>query len=373
MPLTSIRNWYGKYERPISSLSLIGGFVFDALTLKRVDLFWENLWVIGHLLIVGACIVLIQAIEPKTEEGETVRAALAKAAANPSSLHFWLTNLQQFFYGGIWSTYLVFYFRSSDVWASWPFLALLALSFWANEALKRQFVRLTFQVTLYFLAIYCFAIFILPVILHRIGPGIFVLSGAASLALVSAFIWLIYRTSKNEIFGRKLMYVLIGAIFLVVNALYFIKVLPPIPLSLKDAGVYYSVLRNPDGNFETLGEENEWTNYFKLYQPFDYLPGKPVVVYSAVFAPNGLNLKIYHEWQKLDPKTGDWLTTDKVALKVSGGRDNGFRTFSQKLSGLSEGKWRVNIITSDGLTIGRVRFNLTAAKDLPKVIQETKF
>ncbi len=60
--LSKIRSWYGKYERPISSLSLIGGFVFDALTLKRVDLFWENFWVIGHLVIVGTCIVLINAI-----------------------------------------------------------------------------------------------------------------------------------------------------------------------------------------------------------------------------------------------------------------------------------------------------------------------
>ena len=32
------RSWYGRFERPISSLSLIAGFVFDALTLKRVDL-----------------------------------------------------------------------------------------------------------------------------------------------------------------------------------------------------------------------------------------------------------------------------------------------------------------------------------------------
>jgi len=37
MVINRLKNWYGKYERPISSLSLIGGFVFDALTLRRVD------------------------------------------------------------------------------------------------------------------------------------------------------------------------------------------------------------------------------------------------------------------------------------------------------------------------------------------------
>src|SRR6201995_3082223 len=89
---TKARDWYGKFERPISSLSLIGGFVFDALTLKRVDLFLENFWVLAHLAIVGVCIVLVHAIE-KNEGDEH----------NPSKLHFWLVNIQQSFYGGIWS------------------------------------------------------------------------------------------------------------------------------------------------------------------------------------------------------------------------------------------------------------------------------
>ena len=167
-----LKTWYAKYERPISSISLIGGFVFDALTLKRVDLFWENFWVVAHIVIVGACIVLINAIDVKAEGDDsgadpsagvlTKEEALAKAATNPSKFHFWLTNIQQFFYGGIWSTFLVFYFRSSDIAVSWPFLAILALSFWANESLKRHFVRLTFQISLFFLAVFCFAIFLIP-------------------------------------------------------------------------------------------------------------------------------------------------------------------------------------------------------------------
>ncbi len=65
-----IKTWYGKYERPVSSLSLIGGFVFDAITLKRVDLFWENFWVIARLAIVGTCIVLVHAMEKS--EGDVV-------------------------------------------------------------------------------------------------------------------------------------------------------------------------------------------------------------------------------------------------------------------------------------------------------------
>ena len=360
--VAKLRSWYGKYERPISSLSLIGGFVFDALTLKRVDLFWENLWVVVHLVIVGTCIVLIHAIDK--EEG---------AEANPSKLHFWLTNIQQFFYGGIWSTFLVFYFRSSDITASWPFLLILALSFWANEALKRNFIRLTFQISLFFLAIYSFAIFLVPVLLHKIGTPIFILSGIASLAFIALFLLLIDAVSKGKTKeSRSWVLSSIVGITILVNALYFLDFLPPIPLSVKDAGVYYSVQRNSEGNYVLVGEKPTWRNYVELYPDFHGLVGQPIFAYSAVFAPPGLNVTIVHEWQHLDTKTGKWVTLDRVSLKVNGGRDGGFRTFSEKKFNLSTGKWRVNVLTTTGQVMGRIRFNLITAGALPKVVEKVE-
>jgi hypothetical protein len=63
-----IRNWYGRFERPLSSASLVGGFVFNILTLKRVDLFLEKFWVIAHLLVVAVCIVWLNRIENDNED-----------------------------------------------------------------------------------------------------------------------------------------------------------------------------------------------------------------------------------------------------------------------------------------------------------------
>jgi hypothetical protein len=361
MVIAKFRNWYGKYERPISSLSLIGGFVFDALTLKRVDLFWENFWVIGHLVIVGVCIVLINALE-KNEGDE----------ANPSKLHFWLTNVQQFFYGGIWSTFLVFYFRSSDIAAGWPFLLILTLAFWANESLKRHFVRLIFQVSLFYLALFSFAIFLVPVLLHQLGAETFILSGAVSLVFIALFLLLIWRVSGKQFKENKLMlFGSIAGIFALVNVLYFTNLIPPIPLSLKDAGVYYSINRNGQGDYVSLGEIRTWRDYFKLYPDFHELTGQPVFVYSAVFSPPGLNISISHEWQHQDPKTGKWVTIDQISLTVVGGRDGGFRTYSEKTFNLTPGHWRVNVLTTRGQVIGRVRFNLVMADALPKVEQKS--
>src|SRR5271154_587865 len=77
--LRNIEGWYARFERPISSASLVGGFVFDALTLHRVDTFRENLWVIVHLVVVGACIVLVNRQEHR-----------AGGADDSPRMRFWL-------------------------------------------------------------------------------------------------------------------------------------------------------------------------------------------------------------------------------------------------------------------------------------------
>ena len=207
------RNWYGRFERPISSISLITGFLFDAITLKRVDTLWENLWVLGHLLIVGVFIILIH-VKEKEEDDEK----------NPSKAHFWYVNILQFFFGGILSTYLVFYFRSADIFVTWPFIAMLLGAFIANESLKRYYVRLSFQISLFFLSIYAFAIFIIPVLMHRIGADVFILSGIVSLIFIIIFLLILFHFANDKFNeNKKVIWSLVIGIFAVVNYLYFIN------------------------------------------------------------------------------------------------------------------------------------------------------
>lgn len=368
--LSRIKNWYGKYERPISSLSLIGGFVFDALTLKRVDLFWENFWVVAHLFIVGTCIVLVHAIEQKPEGDDPAAIALAKAAANPSKAHFWLVNILQFFFGGILSTYLVFYFRSSDIAVSWPFLLILALCFWANEALKRHFVRLIFQISLFYLSLFSFAIFLVPVVAHQIGAWMFILSGIVSMAAIALFLLIIRYTSRKEFEqSKKAVYAAIAGIFALVNVLYFANLIPPIPLSLKDGGVYHSLKRNSSGNYAVGAEEQGWRRFITLYPDYHKAPGEPVFVYSAIFSPPALDITVIHEWQYKDSATKNWKTTNRFNLPIVGGRDGGFRTFSEKFN-IAPGHWRVNVLTTRGQVIGRIRFNVVLVDARPAVMQE---
>lgn len=347
---------YARYERAISSASLFGGFAFDALTLKRVDTFWENLWVLVHLLLVAACIL----VDSRANSGDEART------------HFWTVNVLQFLFGGLLSTFLVFYFRSGSLRVSWPFFLLLAAAFLANEKLKHRLARLDFQISFFFLSLFAFAIFIVPVIVHAIGRLVFLLSGAISLILLWVFLRLLQSVGgENVQAGRKRLSGSIVAIFLAINVLYFFNFIPPIPLSLQDAAVGHSIARTPEGNYIVQSEEQGWLRVFRLEPRIHTSAGAPVYVYSAVFSPTRLNTDVVHDWQRYDEKRG-WLTTDRIALPVRGGRSGGYRTYSAK-SGLRPGAWRVSVETPSGDVLGRVRFDVLAESgDTPALKTEIK-
>lgn len=363
--LEPIRNFYGRFERPISSLSLVLGFVFDILTLKRVDTLWENSWIFGHLVILGVFIILIhiQESDPGDEK-------------NPRKVHFWYVNILQFFFGGILSAYLVFYFRSADILVSWPFILLLAFAFFANESFKRHYIRFSFQISLFFLSVYSFMIFLVPVVLHRIGAWVFLLSGFLSLIFIYLFIRILFhfikdKSSNDKLESKRMILFLILGIFAVVNLLYFTNLIPPIPLSLKDAGIYHSIHKNKDGNYYVTYEDYGWRRYFKIYEDFQETSGSPIYAYSAIFSPKGLNLTILHEWQHYDEAEKKWITESTVSLPVIGGRDGGFRTYSAR-SDLAPGFWRVNIETEQKQVIGHLRFNIILSDREPALMSAVK-
>ena len=86
--------------------------------------------------------------------------------------------------------------------------------------------------------------------------------------------------------------------------------------------------------------------------------GGSLSVYSAVFAPIQLKTNIVHIWQRYDAAAGRWRTESTVRFSIVGGREGGYRGYSIK-STPTNGRWRVNIETPEGLLIGRVAFSVT--------------
>lgn len=362
MRLKFLTSWYLRHERLISSLSMFGGFIIDSLTLRRVDLLWENLWVIGLLTIAATGVILINLYENRKDKF-SVKAS--------SIIHFWLIIIVQFAFGGLLSSFLVFYFRSATLSASWPFLLVLFSVFIFNEVLKHHYTRLVFQISVLFFSIYSFAIFIVPVIFHQIGRIMFILSGLLSLAVLAIFILCLWHISRERFReSKKLLYLAVGGITILINVLYFTNLIPPIPLSLKDAGVYHSIIRNSDGNYSATSEPQGFWDYFKSYESFNETGGQPVYVFSSIFSPTNLNTQVVHEWQHYDEATKKWMTTNKIKLSIVGGRDGGFRTYSIKII-TNPGLWRVNVQTLQGQLIGRIKFEVKNVDAVPDLITGT--
>ena len=359
--LAPVQAWYVKYERPASSVALIGGFVLDFLTLQRVDALWENSWIIFHLTVVATCIILLN--RKKATSGTL------DIQENTKS-HFWYVTAMQFSFGGLLSAFLLFYFRSSSFFVSWPFLLILALAFAANERLKQHIERTTFHISFFFLALYLFAIYIIPVLTHQMGPFMFALSGAACIVVFILFLSIL-QIVTGQMFLRghpKLLFAIIG-IFSCINILYVSNIMPPIPLSLKEGDIYHSIEKDISGSYVVLREKKTLSEYFSPYQLVHTTPGVALYAYSAVFSPTKLNTEIVHVWQRYDLEEKEWQTMSTIPLSLTGGRNGGYRTFSLK-ENMTSGKWRVSVETPKGQVVGRLYFTVVTENAPPILFTE---
>lgn len=350
------------YERYISPIGLIGGFVADNLILlKRVDV-WTTNALLGTYLIVSALgIVFINAAESGRVRSERLIALMP-----------FVPVVMQFSMGGLLSGYLSLYSRSAAFGGSWVFVVIVALLLLSNERFIRFYSRLSFQVSLYFVVLYSFFIFFLPVIFKRIGSDMFVISGALSLGLIAAFqVLLAHVAPAREKEARTAIARAVAIIFIVFNVLYFENLIPPLPLALKAGGLYHSVVHEPDGTYVLEGEEVPWYESFLRYNlTFHRVPGESAYVFTSIFAPAGLTTTIIHEWQRFDVPTNLWVTVADIPFQINGGRDAGYRGYTGKFDPAA-GKWRVNVLTPTGQIITRISFTVVDATTSPDLVQST--
>lgn len=342
--MIKIKQFFDKYERRIGLAFLVGGFIFDNLTLQRVDVLLDNLVLLSYLVVVAVSIV---AIDLKIQK-------IAYAA--PYAM--------QFAIGGLFSGFIVFYFRSAALTISWPFLLMLAVFFIGNEFLRKHYSLLAFRVGIFFIAAFSYFIFSLPVLFGRIGADLFVLSGIISLLAAAGLMYLIKKSNpEHAIKHYPLVITTVGAIYLVFNIFYFTNVIPPIPLALKEAGIYHRVERVV-GGYSALEEKRPWHDIFR--RKIHLVPGRPAYAYSAVFAPTRLESRIFHRWSYYDEKQNRWTEAGRIGFPIVGGRDGGYRGYSVK-ENVFPGRWRVDVITERGQVIGRMNFSAIEAKVAPEL------
>jgi hypothetical protein len=253
--------------------------------------------------------------------------------------------------GGLFSAYAVFYSRSATLTSTGIFFALLVALLVGNEFLRDRLSGLRLLVSLYAVVCFAFFTFFLPVMTGFMNVAIFLVGAGLSVAVTLRVVQLIYRNnpdrSKREAIGVTApACALIGLLV----CFYFLNWIPPVPLALKFGGIYHEVRKTGD-QFE-LTFDKKWYQIWKRSD--DTFPAnEPIYCFTAVFAPVALNTTVYHHWYFRPNDNTPFTHADKIPLKISGGREGGYRayTFKQRLD---PGDWRVDVEAEDGRIIGRV-------------------
>lgn len=332
-----------RYERHFSALAMVLGFIFDSVLFGRVDV-WETQLVFA--VYTAICFVTIPFLHWLQARGRVTP--------------FWnvaLPVMTQFALGGFLSGFVVFYGRSANFGASWPFLLFLALVLIGNEYFRQYHSRLVFTSILFFFVVYSYAIFALPIYLGSIGVLTFLLSGAAAVAIFAAFIMLLRMVARERFFD-DIWRIRIGAfsVLVLMNVFYFTSILPPLPLSAEVSGIYHSVTRTPGAYVAQAETGQSWKVRFLGFPPtLHVVLGDTVSAYSSVFAPTTLSTSIVHRWQWHDPVKDMWVTKAVITYQIVGGRDGGYRGYTNVLID-TDGEWRVSVETVDGRLLTRLPF-----------------
>jgi hypothetical protein len=302
----------------------------------------------------------------------------ASRGSTEGKLAPFLPVILQFCFGSLSSGLLVLYFRSGTVAQSLLFFLILGALLVGNEFLKSRYAQFRFNIAIYYLLLFCYVALTVPVLLHAIGPLVFLVSGAVSIGLIVLFLWVLLLCARTELVRHiKPAGALVALVFIVFNILYFLNFIPPVPLAMRELGIYHSVLKRSDGAYLALYEPSAWYQFWRdtsstytLGDPSTALGVSSVFCFSSVFAPADLEAPIYHKWEYKNPASGEWEVRSRVSFPISGGRSEGYRGFSVKTA-LVPGEWRCNVETAQGSLIGRMGFTVVEAPAAPALSQKT--
>ncbi|PIR96297.1 MAG: hypothetical protein COT92_01855 [Candidatus Doudnabacteria bacterium CG10_big_fil_rev_8_21_14_0_10_42_18] len=339
-----IKGFYKKYERWLMPVTLAVGFTADYITFVNIQINTALTILFIYWVICAVAIAFIHSYD---------------AGKIPEKLRYirlFTPLLVQFTFGGLLSNSFIFYWFSGSIWVSWPFILAFVAIMVSNDALREQFKRPTTQLSVYFFSTFSIFSVALPFTFSSLSPGLFLGAGAAALVFIVLYIVMLRRLTEKEKFKVPHLAISIFSIFIITNVFYFTNLIPPVPLAVRETGLYHNVQKTAAGYMLTGEKQSFWQKLIPG-QTIHLRAGEKAYIFSAIFAPEKLTTKIVHEWQFYDEKQDDWVIKDKLSFTLMGDRKEGFRGYSLKTN-LPEGSWRVYIKTTRGQTLGRIKFKV---------------
>jgi DUF2914 family protein len=352
-----LKLYYQRNEHRIAIGSFVAGFLFDLLTLGRIDswiMIGQQAAYLG-LILLALTQMLIEQDRPAPEP--------EKMAAPVRWYYGYRTFIVHFLFGSLLNLYTIFFFKSSSLLVSFSFLALLVLLLVANESRRFKTLGLPFKFVLLALCILSYSALVVPVFVGSIGLGVFLLSmvvGCLPLAVVAS--WLRRRSPELAQRARRQVLLPLGVVLLGFLTFYLFRLIPPVPLSIPYIGVYHAVERAGD-DYRLSHERAWWRFWHNGDQRFLAQPGDKIVVFFRIFSPTRFSDQVTMRWYH---REGDgWSLQDSIPINIVGGREQGFRGYGVKTR-YQPGGWKVQVETTDEREIGRIYFDVEPAPEAPR-------
>lgn len=328
-------------RRFLPAFAFFCGFTWDSVTMGRVVSFFDLLVLTSYYFGAGLILVLlVREVKPQW--------------------HSWFTFGVQFFFGGLFSALVVFYFKSSG--SAYTFLVVVGLVglLVGNEFLAEKYLSRTLTWTLFAVCGTMYLNFLIPHIVHSIRPIWFYLSCLISLALV----YIIRRFASAPqgellLLGRtKVQYrrdlrqmAPAAACVLMLVVLYQLQLIPPVPLVMRESYVCTDFSKE-GGAYACQAEVQPFWHVLGLgKEVIHYQEGERIYSLSAIFAPKEVTVDLEQRWWLRREEDGVWLERGVVPLPMTGGRQEGWRTYSYIEAAVQEGRWKVETALQDGAVL----------------------
>lgn len=348
------QTWTGYYaanEALFGALIFVGGFVFDIFTLSDVDDPLSLIQQSVYLLLVGL-FIYFESLE--NMKSWVVPTWLQKIwVVREIGMHFFL--------GSLLSLYSLFFFKSASLATAFVFILVMALLMVANEFPQLQKRGPLVRWMLWTLCLLSFFQIVMPLVFTYVGWAPFLVAWVLTGVFVAAVYYLMTKGLHEYVKETRSLLWPSGAALAVFLVLYFLKMVPPVPIVLKDIGIYHRVEKIGDEYVRT--EERPWWKFWhRGDQDFYAKPGDLIYAYFAISSPGRIEDQIRLRWMFKDPRVG-WQSADTQDIQIRGGRGDGYRGFAFKRN-YQEGQWRVQVETRDDREIGRLSFQVIKAAGL---------
>lgn len=341
-----------EYMHHLSTLLFIGGFIFDLLVLPDIDDAATRYVGIGYLIAISLLIFFREWIVSRNTADKTEQRIYAVTSYAITS-----------FCGAALSFVFIYALRSAALSVSWPLLAVFLLCMFANEIVSSYNYRFTLDVGMFFLAMLFYLMFNIPVLVKTQNNFIFLISIIISIIISFLFIYILRRLSDTAQDETPRAIALAFGIPMFAAMFYFLNILPAVPLTQNNSGVYHNLYKTEEGEY--IGKKEVDNRFFNSYRQeiFHLTPeDDSLYFFSSVKAPANLKAPLSHVWEYYDTNTSKWLVRNTVSFTIVGGRKEGYRSYS-KIENPVEGTWRVTVKVDDARIVGQKKF---------KVIKSTK-